>query len=880
MPEKGVNGPHAPASTRPLAPPLRRALLQRIESDASLGPSVGTGVLHAHAFRPGHCLNLAMSKQKKAVFISYAREDAAAARLIAEGLRNFGIEVWFDQNELRGGDAWDAHIHEQIRTCALFIPVISKQCQTRGEGYFRREWALADDRTRDMGRKRAFILPICIDETKAADADVPESFLRPHWAQLPGGLPTHGFVKRVGQLLEARVAATPTASAAENATSAVIPRALRKKLPEWIWVAAGVVVIAGSVGAYVAFNRAPAALPAPVEAKKEVAVSPAKAPAKSIAVLPLDNRSDLKEDEYFTDGIHDDLLTQISRIHDIKTISRTSVMAYRDTTKNIRTIGEELGVATILEGGVQRAGEQIRINVQLIDAATDAHLWAETYTREMTAENVFAIQSEIASAIAKALQAVLSPEQQKQLRKLPTQNIAALELLFKAGATNGTAEGAREAIEYLKQAIVLDPDFAAAHSALAASYLFQVWSEGLPNDEQVAKAEPHIRRALELDPEDSGIQVNWAGFNIRKGDNATAQAAIERAIELNPNNARAYAFGAWFQLWTMRNPAAAVDLARKAVELDPVSSGATGGLAEALLVAGRFQESESQLRDLIAKAPRYFDALRIFGNLQREAYNHYDEAIKAYREALSLDPENAFVSMHMAAAYTALGDRAGAAFWWNHALKQAPESRNTVFVRAMLHQVKDEDEQALAALREVKKGDDYFAEATGKLADGELKAGRPNQAIDSLIDALPALAEPGLVLNQDMINFAAPYARAQLGVGQRASAEAMIERIAAATPTLVRMGTFGFFDNDAKLYAAAGDHGRALAALRELVVDSGACSNQLGAGSEWDSLREDPEFKNLIAISEARLAEQRANLARMETAGELAPIPPLPGAAH
>jgi TolB-like protein len=235
-------------------------------------------------------------------------------------------------------------------------------------------------------------------------------------------------------------------------------------VPVWAWVAVAIVV---AVGLGVAFlgrtsqvlpaEQAPSDVSSEASAKGEVPLggtkdgriaSPIAAPAKSIAVLPFENRSDQKEDQYFTDGIHDDLLTHISRIRDIKTISRTSVMAYRDTTKNMKQIGEELGVATILEGGVQRAGKQVRINVQLIDAATDAHLWAEIYTRELTAENIFAIQSEISEAITGALKAVLSPEEQQQFKKLPTQNMAALEAYFRGRSSYllSTSEGFSEAI--------------------------------------------------------------------------------------------------------------------------------------------------------------------------------------------------------------------------------------------------------------------------------------------------------------------------------------------------------------------------------------------------------------------------------------------------
>ncbi len=186
---------------------------------------------------------------------------------------------------------------------------------------------------------------------------------------------------------------------------------------------------------------------------------------KSIAVLPFANRSANQADAFFVDGIHDDILTHISRISALKVISRTSVMSYRDTTKNLKTIGEELGVSTVLEGGIQRAGNQIRVNVQLIDAATDEHLWADTYDRRLTANNIFAIQSEIAKTVADALRATLSPEEQDRLATVPTENLAAYEayLLGRQRLARETAAAFAEAVDYFQQAIELDPNFALAY---------------------------------------------------------------------------------------------------------------------------------------------------------------------------------------------------------------------------------------------------------------------------------------------------------------------------------------------------------------------------------------------------------------------------------
>ncbi len=185
---------------------------------------------------------------------------------------------------------------------------------------------------------------------------------------------------------------------------------------------------------------------------------------KSLAVLPFENRSNREEDQFFTDGIHDDLLTTIAKIGSMTVISRTSVMEYRGTIKKIPQIAQELGVANILEGGIQRSGNQVRINVQLIDAVTDEHLWAETYDRELTAENLFAVQSEITKKIADALQAELSTGEQLRIDARPTDNLQAYEAYMRGRQLMDTRIGAnlKLAIEEFKKATEIDPMFALA----------------------------------------------------------------------------------------------------------------------------------------------------------------------------------------------------------------------------------------------------------------------------------------------------------------------------------------------------------------------------------------------------------------------------------
>jgi TolB-like protein/Tfp pilus assembly protein PilF len=262
---------------------------------------------------------------------------------------------------------------------------------------------------------------------------------------------------------------------------------------------------------------------------------------KSIAVLPFANRSNLSEDLFFTDGIHDDLLTQLAKIDDLKVISRTSVMEYRDTSKKIREIAAELGVATILEGGVQRAGKRIRINAQLIDVNTDEHLWAETFDREMTVENIFEIQSEIARQIVTAVRGELSTEDTIKLTQFPTQSLDAYEAYLHARAAVNeaayTADKYIRAQEWAEKAVALDPEFTLAWSLLAESHGQAVWMGYDISAERVRAAKYALEQAMAGDPESAEAQtaLGYYLYHI-EGDYVAALVAFKKASVRQPGN--------------------------------------------------------------------------------------------------------------------------------------------------------------------------------------------------------------------------------------------------------------------------------------------------------------------------------------------------------
>lgn len=297
---------------------------------------------------------------------------------------------------------------------------------------------------------------------------------------------------------------------------------------------------------------------------------------KSIAVLPFDNRSNQAEDEFFTAGIHDDLLTQLAQISSLRVISRTSVVQFKGTSKSIREIAKLLGVATVLEGGVQRAGNQVRINMQLIDAATDAHLWAQTFDRELTANNIFSIQSEIATAVTMAMRATLSPDEQQRISSVPTENMQALEEYFKGRAemdqrTRPAIESARLRFEQARQ---LDPGFALAYAGEAQSIMLLAdagYAYGeIPVAETLKLARPLLETALKLAPGDAQVLAVTGLLESNSYNEELALDYFARSLALNPSSGEVLNWQRMSQFGSGRIKDA-IETNKRMVEADPLS---------------------------------------------------------------------------------------------------------------------------------------------------------------------------------------------------------------------------------------------------------------------------------------------------------------------
>ncbi len=317
----------------------------------------------------------------------------------------------------------------------------------------------------------------------------------------------------------------------------------------------------------------------------------------ALAVLPFTSVGADEASESFTVGIHDDLITQLSKISALRVISRTSVMEYRNTTKNMRQIGEELGVGTLLEGSVQRAGSRIRINAQLIDTESDEHLWAETYNRELTVENIFAIQSELSLRIASALQATLSPEEHAQIEALPTENLEAYEYYLRGNeyAHRGYAEEhIRSAIQMYQRATDVDGDFALAYAERSTAHTRMWWFAYDRTDERMAMAREDIERAVALDSTSGEVRRGLGTYYYRTRDYERALRELQLARRALPSDPEVIGTMAAIKRRQGRFVEAAQDF-ELALELDPLSPTYAADLGNTYFFLRRYEDAERMM---------------------------------------------------------------------------------------------------------------------------------------------------------------------------------------------------------------------------------------------------------------------------------------------
>jgi TolB-like protein/Flp pilus assembly protein TadD len=379
---------------------------------------------------------------------------------------------------------------------------------------------------------------------------------------------------------------------------------------------------------------------------------------QSIAVLPFDNRSPDANDAYFAEGIHDDLLTNLSRIGALKVISRTSVAQYKGTEKTIPQIAAELGVATIMEGAVQRSGNQVRINVQLIDAQTDEHLWAEIFDRELTASNLFAIQSEISEAIASALEATLTSDEQQQINTVPTQNLLAYEAYLRGKQLMATrnASNLEQALAEFETAVKLDPQFALAWVGKADTLTLLPGYSTYPAKESFEKAKAAIERALAINDRLGEAYASLSRVLRYQNEWDLAEAALKKSIELTPNYATAWL---WYSGYLSNFPLRideSLEMVLKAYELDPYSAIIGSNLADKYRQKGLYSMSERQGLRVIELNPTFAPEYASLGYLYSQNLGQLAKAIPFFEKANELAPDDIWQKIGLLNIYLEIGD--------------------------------------------------------------------------------------------------------------------------------------------------------------------------------------------------------------------------------
>ena len=576
---------------------------------------------------------------RKAIFLSYASQDEEIAARIATALRAAGLDVWFDKNELRGGDAWDAAIRKRIKDCLLFVPIISKHTEARSEGYFRLEWKLAVDRSHLMADDQTFLMPVAIDDTSEALARVPDRIRERQWSRIAGDVTFSAFVERAAQALEQ------------------MNDGERKRAP-------------------------------PGLAKAESGL-------KAIAVLPLANMSADPENEYFSDGMTEEIINALSKVPGVHVASRSSCFAFKGKKDiNVRQIGEKLGVSTILEGSVRKVGSRIRIAAQLVSVDNGYQLWSETYDRQL--EDIFALQDDISRSIVDALKLQLVADTAAVVA--PTKNLDAYTTYLKGRFhfNKFSETGLRKALELFQNALLQDPGFARAYAGIA-----DVWcdlaDDWVSPDDAYPRAKSAAERALQRDPElaDAMISIGkvlcWHEWKFSEG-----VRHAERAVALSPNNAEAR--------WV---------------------------LGTALPVVGRLQEGVAQLRRALE-----LDPLRVeyFGWVTRMLLyaGDFDAAIAQGTEAFEIDEKYGRGYVFVGSAYLAKGEAEQALDWFQRgqSIDTAVRSYDAMIVRALAALNRREEADEILTRLENESRQQYVR--AEYLAMGHAAVGNIDRAFEAL----------------------------------------------------------------------------------------------------------------------------------------------------
>ncbi len=427
---------------------------------------------------------------------------------------------------------------------------------------------------------------------------------------------------------------------------------------------------------------------------------------RSIAVLPFENLSGNPENAYFTDGIQEEILMRLAKIADLKVVSRTSTVRYKRSPENLREIATQLGVANVLEGSVQRTADRVHVNVQLIKAASDTHLWAEAYDRKLT--DIFAVESDIAKTIAGTLQAKLTGSERNAIAAQPTENTEAYQLYLRGRYlwNRRTGENLKKALAYFEQAAEKDPHYALAYAGMADScVLIPIYAAGTPQD-YLPRARAGAQKAVELDDTLAEAHTSLAYVFFYDFENAQSVKEFERAISLNPNYAMAHLWYGLGPLSAMGEFDRAIAEEKRALELDPVSPIINADLGTVYTLARRYDEAIAQLRDTVEMNPQFYGGHRCLG-WALELKGATGEAIAEYHKAFELSDDPMMLAM-LAHAEASIGKQNQARQILGQLTEEAKARYVPAYAFAVIYLALGEKDHALDWLEQAARDHDGF----------------------------------------------------------------------------------------------------------------------------------------------------------------------------
>ena len=591
----------------------------------------------------------------------------------------------------------------------------------------------------------------------------------------------------------------------------------------------------------------------------------AKASKASIAIMPFTNRSANNENaEFFALGVQDELLTLLSQLGELKVISRTSVERL-DPALTIPKIGEVLGVATILEGQVQRAGDQVRINVQLIDANKEDHLWASIYDRSLTAGNVFEIQSEIARAIADALHIQLSPNDVALIQAVPTQNTEALNkyMLGQQQLGRGSYGSLDKAVEYFRQATELDPDYAQAWASIAEAAGQMLQTGSIDEAEYFSMAGDAVDNAIRLNNRLPSAFAQLGTLRWRSGDLPAAEAAFQRALELNPRDTDSLlAYGRYLRI-TSNRPREAIPFFLKAQETDPLSAELLFELGKVEMYSGHAEKTVAYGKQILEINPSLTNGRVIL----MQAYltlGLYDLAWPWYMKTIESDPVDFETWAHVGSYSETLGESEWADRYIARALEIGPGKPAVLKCQAQILTSRGQIDKALAIAREALAAglddrwgsDEFFLRL---LRDEAIRSGKFELALGAYRKRYPELFQTSPTIRLDNVNSAANLVLLLQRAGEQAAAKTILDASFAWFKETGPDVVHGSVNNmvEVELLALRGDTSGALKAFDEAIEGGWIADWRLFVnGSNLDSIRDAEEFKVLTAKLEEKMATQ------------------------